>query len=1206
MFYEIFKFEIRYWLRQPMVYVFTFIIFLMVFGATSSDQLSIGGSIGNVFRNSPYTIQNFYGIMVIIGMLMTTAFVQNAALRDFNYNSHQIVFSSPISKPAYLFGRFLGAICIAFLPFLGVLLGSILGSIVSPPLDWIDASRFGPTPWKAHLDSFLVFVIPNTFFVGAVVFTIATLTRSTMYSFIGTILLLVGYIASSNFLNDISTERLAFYTDALGMRPFELVTKYWTLAEKNSMSIGLGNLDILLNRIIWLGVSFLTLVFGFSRFSFTERASKKSSKKSKKSIISETETPVSMANLFGTASIALPKVIQQNTTFWPQFWSETRTNFWSVVKSTGFIVILLAGIMNMWGSLSSVGKSYGTTLLPVTYNVIDAIRGSMYLFLVSIIVFYSGTLVWRERDEKIDQIYDTMPHHSSISYLSKLASMIGVAFIIQVLGIIVGVFTQTVKGYNNYELGVYISEMLLLDMGILIGLIILSMFFQTIINNKYIAFFAFIAFIAVSGFAFSAMNVKSNLVQYNSVPSYTYSDMNGIAPYISTLLWHRGYWLLFGGLLSVASIVLWLRGTDHAWASRWKNAKHLFAGKTKLAGYSMLAAFLSVGGFIAYNTKVLNTYHSNDEIRKIALSYEQKYKQYENKKMPSITDVKYDIQVYPEERNLIVKGFLTLKNKTQQPMDEIHFTMMGSYNSDIKIKGANLTTNDTVAGYKIFKLSPALAAGAEMKMEFVTKRLSKGIENEVSFTKVVQNGSFFDISDFLPIPGYIADQEMQDKNNRKKYGLPERARAPKLTRDTTGAAMKSYVGGAEWVNVETTISTAADQIAIAPGSLIKEWTKDNRRYFNYKVDHVSLNFSAFMSARYEVAREKWNGIDVEVYYDKKHPKNVPNMINSIKKSLAYYTENFGPYMHKQARIIEFPRYGSFAQAFPGTMPYSEGIGFITDLDPESDIDMVFYIVAHEMGHQWWAHQVIGSDMQGSTLLSESMAQYSALMVMEKEFGRERMTKFLKYETDRYLRQRSGEAEKEVPIFKVENQPYIHYQKGSAVMYNLKEAIGEKNVNKALAEMVQKFAYKPPPYPCSYDLLDAFRRNTPDTLQSLITDLFEDIILFDNRTTKATYTKNAAGKYEVQLEISCAKLRADSLGNETPLVLNNWIDIGVFSKPEGEKEIGKLIGIRREKMTQPTAKFTIVVDEEPYEAGVDPLRYLIDRMPLDNLKKVESN
>jgi ABC-2 type transport system permease protein len=1203
MFFQILKFELKYWLRQPMIYVFLFVNFLLIFGATCSDQITVGGSVGNVLRNAPFSVQSFYSIMSLLGMLMTTAFVQNAALRDFNYNTHQIVFSSPILKPAYLFGRFTGSFLVACLPFFGVMLGSVLGGVFAPMFDWIPAERFGATPWQAHLDSFLIFILPNTLFVGAVVFAIAALTRSTMLSFIGTIVLLVLYIAAGNFMQDAATENRAVFMDAFGVRPFSIATKYWTMSEKNTQSVGLSNPDLLLNRLIWIGVSVLTLVFTYFRFSFSEKLPFRFFKKKKKNDAKNTPIPASISGLLGTASVVLPRVSQSKNGQFVQFWSETKANFWFIVKSTAFIVLLLAGVLNMWGSLHSVGRFYGTTVLPTTYNVIDAIRGSMYMFLISIVVFYSGSLVWRERDVKMDQIHDTMPHHSAVSFLSKLAAMVGVVFIIQVLAIGLGVFTQTLKGFHDYKMGVYVTDLLVFDLLGMTTLVVLSMFFQTIINNKYIAFFAFIAFLAVNAFLWRGLNVSSNLVNYGSVPSHTFSDMNGFGPFLKTMLWHYAYWLLAAGLLSVATILFWLRGTDAAWASRRKNAAQIFVGKTRLAGIGLLVAFVGLGSFVVWNTKFLNHYSSKKERQNDAFDYETKYKKYENQPIPTITDIKYDIEIFPKERNLIARGTFILKNKTANPLEELHFTASPDFNCELKIDRAVSTFFDKKLGYQIFKITPALAVGDSVKLTFESKRLTKGFENEVSFTKIVENGSFFDISDFCPFQGYQRDVEISDKNDRKKYGLPERPRVAKLVRGTSPASMKSYVAGSDWVNVETTISTSADQIAIAPGSLVREWSENGRRFFNYKVDHKSLNFSAFMSGRYEVAREKWNGIDVEVYYDKQHARNVPNMVNSIKKSLAYYSENFGKYQHNQARIIEFPRYASFAQAFPGTMPYSEEIGFVADLDPETDIDMVFYVVAHEMGHQWWAHQVVGAEMQGATLLSESMAQYSALMVMEKEFGRERMTKFLKYETDRYLRQRSGEGEKEVPIFKVENQGYIHYQKGSAVMFHLKEAIGEKSVNAALREMVEKFGYKDPPYPNSYDLLDLLRKNTPDSLQSLVTDLFEDIVLFDNRTTKATSKPLADGKFEVEIEVSTAKIRADSSGLETPLPLNDWMDIGVFAKPEGEKEVGKLLSIRREKMTKPTAKFKFIVDEKPFEAGIDPLRYLIDRMPKDNLKTV---
>jgi aminopeptidase N len=287
------------------------------------------------------------------------------------------------------------------------------------------------------------------------------------------------------------------------------------------------------------------------------------------------------------------------------------------------------------------------------------------------------------------------------------------------------------------------------------------------------------------------------------------------------------------------------------------------------------------------------------------------------------------------------------------------------------------------------------------------------------------------------------------------------------------------------------------------------------------------------------------------------------------------------------------------------MPYSEAIGFIANLKNPDDIDMVYYVVAHEMGHQWWAHQVIGANMQGATLLSETLAQYSALMVMEKEYGRDLMRKFLKYEMDEYLRSRGRELLKDRPLLKVEaNQGYIHYRKGSVVMYYLREMIGEEVVNRALRKVLKQYGYQQPPYPTSYALVDALREETPPQLQYLIQDLFYDITLFSNRTLQATARKRADGKYDVTLEAEARKFKADDQGNEKEVPVSDWIELGAFAKPPKGKKYGKTLYRERVLMKSGIGTYTFTVNEVPDKAGIDPFALLIDRIPDDNVKTVD--
>jgi aminopeptidase N len=364
------------------------------------------------------------------------------------------------------------------------------------------------------------------------------------------------------------------------------------------------------------------------------------------------------------------------------------------------------------------------------------------------------------------------------------------------------------------------------------------------------------------------------------------------------------------------------------------------------------------------------------------------------------------------------------------------------------------------------------------------------------------------------------------------------------------------------------------------------------------MDAPMLDFYAFLSARYAVRRDSWKGTAVEVYYQPGHEYNLDRMVRGVKRSLDYYTAQFGPYQHRQVRILEFPRYAAYAQSFDNTIPYSEAIGFIARVDT-SDIDYPFFVTAHEVAHQWWGHQLVGADVQGAAVLSETLAEYSALMVMEKEYGREKMRRFLRYELQQYLEGRGSERRREMPLYLAENQAYIHYYKGGMAMYALRDWIGEARVNAALRDLLAEQRFRGPPYATTPDLLRHLRAVTPDSMQHVVTDLFETVTLFDNRAVEATYTHPARDRWEVQVTVDAQKLRADSLGYETPVPVDDWIDVGVYR----EGPTREILELRREHVTARRTRFTFVLPSKPLRAGIDPTFKLIDRRNTDNVMPV---
>ncbi|MEL6866394.1 MAG: M1 family aminopeptidase [Bacteroidota bacterium] len=1203
MFKQFFLFELRYRLQRPMIYIFFLISLLLLFGEVASDNVQLGATNDAINVNAPYSIMSTILMMTLVGIFMTTALMNTAILRDFDYQFDELIFSSPITKAGYLGGRFMGAFVMSLLPFLGAFLGIWLGTL-SP---WVEASEVGAFNGMAYWHTFLLAVLPNIFMVSSIVFMLAALFRSSLFSFIGAIGILIAYLTTISFANNLDNEYLAIIGDPLAINAHEVITKYWTIDEKNTQVIALSG-PLLINRILWVSLSLGLLVITYFQFSFERRPSffKRKSKTQNKPQLAYTQFLPSKLQ-------ALPQVQISDSlsTSWQQFFHQTKMEFLGIVKSTPFIVLLVFGLINMGSSIPSVDELYGTGNHPVTYLVVQAIRSSLYLFIISILMYYSGVVIWRERDYKMDALFDASPYANWIPYLSKLSALIGMTALILCVAIACGAAFQTLSGYTHYEWSIYFREFLVYDMITFTSMTILAMVVQTLVNNKYLGYFTFILLLILFQFGPSALEIKSNLLSYANKPTYIYSDMNGWSVFAKGLAWFQTYWLLFASLLGLTSILFWVRGKALTWKQRWQIAKGRFKGQLALVMLGLGFIWMGTAGFLVYQTQILNSIPSDRILKERRIAYEQKYKQYEQIAQPRITAVDYHIDIYPEDRHFQIAAKTTCINKTKNKIKQIHFTLPDDIKVQIAIPHAQLELDDRELGYQIYQLDQALPPGDSIALVITSSYQSQGIENEVSNTDIIDNGTFLSNYKMIPVIGYDAGRELRDQKQRNAKDLSYRPRAAKLHANCSHSCQNPYISSdADWVKVGSTISTSLDQIAIAPGSLMREWTDGGRRYFRYELKKPVLNFYSFISGRYEIARDLWtspNGqeVEVEIYYHKGHEYNVDKMIASVKRSLSYCSDNFLPYPHEQARIIEFPRYANFAQAFPGTMPYSESLGFIANLNEADAIDMVCYIVAHEMAHQWWAHQVIGANVQGATMLSETFAQYSALMIMQQTYGKDKMKQFMRYEMDKYLRGRSKESLKEMPLMYNEQQGYIHYRKGSVVMYALQDYIGEDSLNSALRRFAEQVAYQEPPYTTTLEFMPFLEAVTPDSLQYLLDDMFKNIILYSNKTQSASYRPMGNGQYEVQLEVAVEKYQADALGRESLIPHQDYIDIGIYSqeKEEGHR-YGRAILVERHRIHSPDTSFTFIVDELPYEAGIDPNYLLVDRLPEDNVKKLD--
>ncbi|MFZ1380319.1 MAG: ABC transporter permease, partial [Saprospiraceae bacterium] len=459
------KHEWKYWLNAPMTWIFLLINTMLVMGAVSSDNINIGGGVGSVFKNAPSVIQKYYGVMSLLCLLMTTAFLNATANRDFEHGMYQFIFTSPIKKRDYYFGKFIGATSIAMLPLLGVSIGALIG----PFMPWAQAERYGDIVWSGHIQGIVAFAIPNTIIAASLIYLLAILFRSNMVSFIGSMLILILYVVSSGFTEDIQKEWLANLLDPFGFRPESIASKYMTVDEKNHAAAPLQG-AFLLNRIIWVSIALLVLILSYFKFSFSAKKQKvkKESKASLTSLIPTTQYQQFTQN--------------SSTKFsWTQFFHLLKFETKSIIKNPTFIIIAILGLMNMSASLTSFTGRYGGSQYPVTYDVIDAIRGSFYLFLIGIITFYTGVLVWKERDAKVNEIQDATPVQTLNLFLPKLLAMIIALACVLLTTILAGVIAQTFLGYHRYEMDVYFKSLLLIDLSSFSFLVVIALLFHYLI-----------------------------------------------------------------------------------------------------------------------------------------------------------------------------------------------------------------------------------------------------------------------------------------------------------------------------------------------------------------------------------------------------------------------------------------------------------------------------------------------------------------------------------------------------------------------------------------------------------------------------------------------------------------------------------------------------------------------------------------------------
>lgn len=662
-FWNFFSFELRFRVKSISTYVYFFVWFMFAFLSVASESFGpIGSGNGKVLLNSAYANAfNDIGTS-LFGIIIIAAIFGTSILRDFQRDTYQIIFTKPISKFAYLGGRWAGSFVVTVFAFSGEIFGAFIGTFAP----WADHARIGPNHFWAYLQPFLSITVVQILFLGSLFFAVAALTRKIFVVYLqGVALFMLYIIGITVFSATRSLERFwSGILDPIGLILFDDITRYWTVFEKNTFYVSWSpsavNGIFFYNRLLWLGVGFaaLGIMWAFFPMAVETLAARSQGRRAAKARLEEAAEARPVRSL---APARLPHIHQifSAGAVWAQWLSLTRLrlrNIFHDFSFWGLTVLLVAfGINNGYFA----GRVAERNVWPVTYLMLQAVEGSAILFMYIVGTLYAAELLWRERDTNFDGIHDALPMRESTDWLSRFAAICTVEIILLAVAGLTGIFMQTIAGYHNYEFGQYFKELYIVTFPQIVTFILLALFIQTIVSNKFVGHGIIIGIVVLVPILFS-FGWENTLYLFGQVPPYTYSDLNQYGHFKPALFWSITYWFAISAVLAVVSVALARRGSEDSLRARFRLALQN-APRLAPAAAAFAALAIGSGSWYYYNAHVLNEYLNANARRHIQADYERNYKRYEYLAQPKVTAVDAAVNIYPERRSFDGAIRLTLQ-----------------------------------------------------------------------------------------------------------------------------------------------------------------------------------------------------------------------------------------------------------------------------------------------------------------------------------------------------------------------------------------------------------------------------------------------------------------------------------------------------------------------------------------------------------------
>ena len=1200
--------QLGFWITILFVFVVS-----ALFGAV---EVSLGGE--RIKANGALAIARQTSELSIFAIFFGAIYVVSGVMRDQVTKALEVIHATPAPSPAMIIARFFGA----FAATLISLLVMVIGVYFAQFLPWVDQEILGPFNFMYYLQPTLVFVTLNALLVTALFTAVATLTKDRTLVYVSAVALYILYNISTFFINDDTPELLVSILDPFGTAALAQVTEFWPASEQNTRLVPLTGY-VGFNRLVWGSVALGLFVYSFFGF---QRGMARSTKGRGSAIPSNLQDEIILHSLSRPISRGSLPVLLKRTAF----------EYLATVKSVAFLI--LSGLVIALSVSIILVRNEVTPdpTLPTNAAIAQFAFVGTLLPLLLITIFFAGEIIWRDRTNRMTELIDSTSVQNWPLVVGKWLAMFGVILTIVTLGMLIGVFMQLFLGDIDLVLSTHLKNAYINFAPRTLLFAALVMFIQNFMPNRVVGMIVGGIVVVAILAGMSRLPFYHPIMNYGNTPNGEFSEINGFED-MRRYFWFLLYWSGLAGLFAVGSIWLWRRGLQTSLHTRLRALRGQLSPLTGIAALVSAFAFIGAGFTLYKGYSIDNDYQPRNALEARLANLENELGDHIDDILPRIRDVDVEVQLYPMEKAADVMGTYRIVNTTGAPMDTLYLTTTAELEDirEITLEGAELSLEDeteqhhTRDGIRLYKFAEPLAEGAETTLSFNINYPTPTLGG----TQLIRtNGTFVNNQTVMPMLG-VADFRITNPDRRRNNDLPELEDEPERA-DLDARQMNFFDRAADYVNFKATVCTQADQIPIAPGTVKREYEVAGRICRDFEPNEPIVNFFAFLSADYESEASTWTGengqsVDLEILYDAQHDYNIDLMMRAMKDALDVFTQTYGPYQYDVMRILEFP-YGAFAQSFAGTIPFSENIGFVIDpgdADDNTSVDLATYVTMHEIGHQWFGHQIVPAVAQGYNVLSEGLTENAAMTAYERTYGWQKARRLLEQRTiQQYLTGRTRESGREMPLSRARiDQQYLTYNKASWVFWGLKQYIGEEQMQAAIRDFLNEYGRTGPPYPTTLELLDHLRDTAGPDYQQLITDYWDRITFWELRFAEVKPTVEASGDmFSVTLTLDLdKKIASEDTGREISVTeaayddppedsdaergellraaedLNEWVEIGFYTKDPSDTFGDEWLSLERVRVTEKETELTFELEERPTYVVLDPRRLLIERNAADN-------